>query len=129
MSKKEEITQYVGKFIEGLTKLMRAAAHETVDATFGDGDEGGGSEVVATTRKLKAPRRVSAPKQLGEGSGGDAKKLILSAIRATPGVGRAAICATTGLPGWKVTPLLNELASAGAVRKSGAGRGTTYSTR
>jgi hypothetical protein len=130
MSKQEEIKEHVAKFVTGLVKLMRDAAHETVDATFADDGEGESAGGGPKVRAVKSARSASAPKQLKAApSGGDPQKQVLAVIRANPGCGGGLIKAQTGVPQWQLRQTLKELVGTGAVKKSGTGRGTTYATR
>jgi hypothetical protein len=132
MSKREEIKEYVGKFVEGLAKMMHAASIEAVDAAFvatdGEGDSAGGGPKV---RVVKSVRRARAPKQLPAAApnGGEPQKQVLAVVRANQGCGGGLIKAQTGLPQWQLGRTLKDLVSIGAIKKSGNGRGTTYATR
>jgi hypothetical protein len=124
MSRKEEIQQFVGQFVEGLVKLMREQAHETVDATFGHGDN-----EEALTPKIASARRVNAPKQLPGPSSVDLRKQVLLAVKENPGSSSTVIASCLGKTGAQLRPLLAELAAGGAIKKTGAGPSTRYSLR
>jgi hypothetical protein len=130
MSKQEEIKDYVGKFVEGLTKKIRDAVHETVDAAFADGGDAPEAEPAPAPRARKTQKAPRAPaKQAAPDATSADSKQVLSVIKANPGCNGGLIKRQTGLEQWRLGRALKDLASMGTIKKSGNGRGTTYSTR
>lgn len=124
MSKREEIQAFVGQFTTGLMKLMREAAHETVDATFGEEESAGAAQ------SPKPARSKQRAKQPAKSTDDGLRKQVIAVIKANPGGCRGgALIAATGKKSWQLRPLLNELTSDHIIQTSGSGRGTTYSLR
>lgn len=127
MSKRDEIKEYVNKFAEGFVKLLREAAHETVDATFAaeDGDATPAPKVTST-RRAKAVRGAKAPRALPAANGAITVAMIVDAVRRNPGCDGSVIGSELGKPRWAIKKPLAEAIALGKVRKTGNGRGVSY---
>ena len=125
MSKREEIKAYVNDFVEGLTKRMRAAAIEGVDIAFQNGE----AEVEAMAAKrgrAKALRTTRSVRALPPPSGDVTTSEVLAAVKANQGSRCEVIAGHIGKTAKQIKQPLSELVATGRVKKSGNGRGTTY---
>jgi hypothetical protein len=130
MSKRQEINEYVGKFVTGLVKLMRESAHETVDATFSEEAPEVEAAPAKAPKARKAKRTKRAPKAAPAPTSSDVSpKELLAAVKAHPFAGTRVIADAVGRTPVQIRQGLNDLAAAGTIKKSGHGRGTTYSHR
>lgn len=131
MSKRDEIKEYVNKFAEGFVKLLREAAHETVDATFSAEDgEATPAPKVTSTRRAKAVRGGRSPRALPASSNGDVTvATIVDVVKKNPGCNGAVIASALGKPRWSLAKPIAEAIALGKVKKNGNGRGLTYTAR
>lgn len=124
MSKRDEIREYVTKFTEGFVKLLREAAHETVDLTF---DEGDGERPAAAKKPRKTLRSARAVKALPTASSNAVTVAdVVSVVKANPGCNGGTIGRELGKPRHAFLRPLAEAVALGKVRKNGSGRGLTY---
>jgi hypothetical protein len=75
MTKREEIQTFVGQFVEGLVKLMREQAHETVDATFGE------------DAKAEAPAQEAPVRQVSSAASRERAEAAPGSTRGAPKAG------------------------------------------
>lgn len=130
-----DIRALVDSFVDDLSQHIRAAALEAVrDALLADG--------APTTSRAAAPRRgrpkKAAAKPRGKGGKGGkrrrrsateiaaAKSQILAHIKSNPGCAMGELTKSLGESAITIRAQVNELLSAGSIRKEGERRGTRY---
>ena len=130
MSKRDEIKEYVANFVEGFTKLLRQAGHETVDNIFAAEDVDADGAPPPKLLKGKAKRMARAPKRSNgtadKQNGASLQADVLAIVKANPGTNAVAVAKQIGTSPWTARAALRDLISRGKVRKNGAGAGTSY---
>lgn len=124
MSKREEIKAFITRTVDELTAMMRSAAQEAVDKAFADDGEDGEPAPAKPRKTLRSARAVRALPAAT--SGGADAGTVLAAVKANPGGSSSDIARYLGKSPNGIRPALNELVAVGKVKKSGNGRGTTY---
>lgn len=127
MSRREKIEAIIQDCVGKLAKEIRAAAHEAVDAAMAD-DDGESPEVAPPKKPRKTLRAARAVRALPPpaSSGGVTVADVVGVVKAHPGCNGGTIVKELGKPRWSVLKPIAEALATGKIRKSGSGRGLSY---